>query len=137
MTTALMALALGGPVQAQDAADTNTVAALEEVIVTATERVENIQDIPVSITVLSGEDIDLLADLERVEARLSAQPSAPLLSGSEVIEATGCGAGPQVGALLRALAEARDDGAVVTRAEALDFVRRRWRRGVNDRGATP
>ena len=35
--------------------------ALEEVIVTATKRVENIQDIPVSITVLSGEDIDLLA----------------------------------------------------------------------------
>jgi iron complex outermembrane receptor protein len=60
-STALLALTLSGPAAAQDGEEPNTVAALEEVIVTATKRVENIQDIPVSITVLSGEDIDLLA----------------------------------------------------------------------------
>ena len=60
-STALLALALSAPAAAQDAEESNTMAALEEVIVTATKRVENIQDIPVSITVLSGEDIDLLA----------------------------------------------------------------------------
>jgi iron complex outermembrane receptor protein len=62
---ASMVIALGlsitGHSLAQDAAGNSDDSLLEEVIVTATKRAENIQDIPISITALSASDIEQIA----------------------------------------------------------------------------
>ena len=60
-STALLALGLSGQAMAQDADDSVSAGALEEVIVTATKRAENIQDIAVSITALSPDDIQTIS----------------------------------------------------------------------------
>jgi iron complex outermembrane receptor protein len=60
-STALLALGLSGQALAQDTEESASSSALEEVIVTATKRAENIQDIAVSITALSGDDIATIA----------------------------------------------------------------------------
>ena len=60
-STALLALGLSGQALAQDAEETATAGVLEVVIVTATKRAENIQDIAVSITALSPETIEQIA----------------------------------------------------------------------------
>ena len=57
----LLASAMCGQVMAQEAGDESAAGALEEVIVTATKRAENIQDIPVSITALSSSEIDQIS----------------------------------------------------------------------------
>jgi iron complex outermembrane receptor protein len=54
LTMALFALSASSPLLAQD---TSEAGLLEEVIVTATKRAENIQDVPISITALSPEEI--------------------------------------------------------------------------------
>ena len=46
---------------AQDAADGADAGILEEVIVTATKRAENIQDIPISITALNASQIEQIS----------------------------------------------------------------------------
>ena len=56
----LLTLTLSSVVTAQDASDEAT-GLLEEVIVTATKRAENIQDVPMSITALSPEEIDTIS----------------------------------------------------------------------------
>jgi iron complex outermembrane receptor protein len=55
----LMTLGPVGALSAQEADDNGAV--LEEVIVTATKRAENIQDIPVSITALTSNDIEQIS----------------------------------------------------------------------------
>ena len=50
-TSASLVMFLAGPVAAQEAA-------LEEIIVTATKRAENIKDIPMSVEVVGGEAIN-------------------------------------------------------------------------------
>lgn len=55
---AVLLMAQAGQVFAQDAADE---AALEEVIVTATKRAENIQDIPISISTLNASQIEQIS----------------------------------------------------------------------------
>ncbi len=65
----LAALAVAGPVAAADADSTpDTSVTLSEVIVTANKREENSKDVPVSIGVLDGQDIESLhvEDLEDV-----------------------------------------------------------------------
>ena len=57
----LLASAIGGNVMAQDPADSAEEGILEEVIVTATKRAENIQDIPISITALNQAQIEQLS----------------------------------------------------------------------------
>ena len=49
-STALLAMGLAGQAMAQETGETASAGVLEEVIVTATKRAENIQDIAVSIT---------------------------------------------------------------------------------------
>lgn len=60
-STALLALGLGGQAMAQDADESAAAGTLEEVIVTATKRAENIQDIAVSITALAAEQIQQIS----------------------------------------------------------------------------
>ena len=57
----LLVLSLSGPVMAQDDSEYSDDGVLEEVIVTATKRAENIQDIPVSITALSSSEIEQIS----------------------------------------------------------------------------
>ncbi len=52
----LAAVAILGTANAEDKEDDNW--QLEEVLVTATHRTENIQDIPISVTAISGEDME-------------------------------------------------------------------------------
>ncbi|MCA8969718.1 MAG: CCA tRNA nucleotidyltransferase [Planctomycetes bacterium] len=61
-----------------------------------------------------------LALLELREA-LPPEKPAPLLSGKDLV-AAGFRPGPAIGVLLRALEEARFEGAVTTRSEGMDFV---------------
>jgi len=56
-----MASAIGSNALAQDAAENADEGLLEEVIVTATKRAENIQDIPISITALNQSQIETLS----------------------------------------------------------------------------
>ena len=56
-TSAAMAASLGTPTQAQD---TNPQRALEEIVVTAQKRTENLQDVPISISLVTAEDITAL-----------------------------------------------------------------------------
>ena len=66
-STSILALAIAGasPAYAQVAGDTDTPAntdtgALEEIVVTAQRRSENLQDVPLSITALGGEKLDVI-----------------------------------------------------------------------------
>ncbi len=65
----------------------------------------------------------VLRALPAVQSRLRTIPDAPLLSGADVIRATGLLPGPRIGELLRELAEARDDGTITTRRQALAYLR--------------
>ena len=61
LATALLAsLPLAVAAQSPEAARTSEAATLDAVTVTAQRRVENIQDVPVSITAVSGEKLDVL-----------------------------------------------------------------------------
>jgi len=66
----------------------------------------------------------VLRALPEVQSRLRALPEAPLLGGADVIRATGLTPGPRIGALLREIAEARDDGLVSTRRQALAYLKK-------------
>ncbi|NIR58782.1 MAG: HD domain-containing protein [Gammaproteobacteria bacterium] len=66
----------------------------------------------------------VLRRLPEVQARLRTLPTAPLLSGEDVMRATGFPAGPRIGRLLRELADARDDGLISTRRQALAYLER-------------
>jgi len=50
---------------------------------------------------------------------------SPLISGSDVIDVLGGGAGPEVGKWLRTIEEARARGEIRTRSEAMEFLRRK------------
>jgi poly(A) polymerase len=65
----------------------------------------------------------VLRTLPQVQSRLRRLPDAPLLSGADVLRATGLPPGPKIGKLLRELAEARDDGAISTRRQALAYLK--------------
>lgn len=71
----LLALSLSGQVMAQDASEYSDDSVLEEVIVTATKRAENIQDVPISITTLSAADIEQISagvpDIRFMNARVA------------------------------------------------------------------
>jgi len=71
----LLALILSGPTLAQDDSEYSDAGVLEEVIVTATKRAENIQDVPISITTLSASDIELISagvpDIRFMNARVA------------------------------------------------------------------
>ena len=64
----------------------------------------------------------VLRALPEIQSRLRALPDAPLVSGEDVILATGLKPGPRIGRLLREIAEARDDGLVSTRRQALAYL---------------
>ena len=57
----LLLASLSGQVMAQDDSEYSDAGVLEEVIVTATKRAENIQDIPISITALSSSEIEQIS----------------------------------------------------------------------------
>jgi len=64
----------------------------------------------------------VLRTLPEIQSKLRALPDTPLLSGADVIRATGLTPGPRIGELLRKIAEARDDGRVSTRRQALAYL---------------
>jgi tRNA nucleotidyltransferase/poly(A) polymerase len=64
----------------------------------------------------------VLRTLPQVQSRLRKLPDEPLLSGTDVLRATGLPPGPKIGKLLRDLAEARDDGLISTRRQALAYL---------------
>jgi len=67
----------------------------------------------------------VLRALPGVQARLRKIPTNPLLSGADVMRATGLPPGPEIGKMLREIAEARDDGVLSTRRQALAWLRER------------
>jgi iron complex outermembrane receptor protein len=75
VSLALLGMTCSGAAIAQDAADDFDSATLEEVIVTATKRAENIQDIPISITALSSAEIQQISagvpDIRFLNARVA------------------------------------------------------------------
>ena len=58
------ALGAGPAAMAQEQSSDEEEALLEEVIVTATRRANNILEVPISITALSGEELELLGALD-------------------------------------------------------------------------
>ncbi len=70
----LLASAISGNAMAQDTAESAEAGILEEVIVTATKRAENIQDIPISITALNPSQIETMSagvpDIRFMNARV-------------------------------------------------------------------
>ncbi|MEJ8567700.1 TonB-dependent receptor [Elongatibacter sediminis] len=69
---ALPMTVLGGPVEAQQSASGSS--ALEEIVVTARRREENLQEVPVSIQAFSGNELEMRG-LERVEDVVAAAPN--------------------------------------------------------------
>ena len=67
----------------------------------------------------------VLRALPGVQAKLRKIPMDPLLSGADVMRATGLSPGPKVGKVLREIAEARDDGVLSTHRQALAWLRKR------------
>lgn len=69
--TVLLSLSTGSTVFAQDAASPNTIVGLEEIVVTAERREQSQQDLPISVTVLTADDlvrrgVDDLGDVQQV-----------------------------------------------------------------------
>jgi iron complex outermembrane receptor protein len=54
----LLALAVSGPVAAQDAADAAASGMLEEIIVTAQKREQSMMDVPVAVSAITGESVN-------------------------------------------------------------------------------
>ncbi len=69
----------------------------------------------------------VLRRLPEVQARLRKLPTAPLLTGTDVMRVTGLGPGPRIGRLLNELADARDDGLISTRRQALAYLEKKTR----------
>jgi poly(A) polymerase len=72
-------------------------------------------------------DLDLYEQLLAawLEERARPVPPTPLLSGRD-LRAAGYASGPQMGALLRAVADARLEGEISTSEEALAWLKARW-----------
>jgi len=66
----------------------------------------------------------VLRALPGVQSRLRKIPGRPLLSGADILKATGLSPGPRIGELLREIAEARDNGEIRTRGQALAHLRK-------------
>lgn len=81
------ALLWAHPAIAAEAADGDQVSALEEVIVTARKRQENIREIPVAVTAVSGEKLDKY-DLRSIEAIAASIPQLSVVRGSSGSGAT-------------------------------------------------
>jgi iron complex outermembrane receptor protein len=81
------ALVWAHPAIAADAADDGQSSALEEVIVTARKRQENIRDIPVAVTAVSQEKLDKY-DLRSIEAIAASIPQLSVVRGSSGSGAT-------------------------------------------------
>lgn len=65
--------------------------------------------------------LDLYGDLQAAAAALPPEEAEPLLRGRDLVE-LGLEPGPAIGRCLAELADARSEGVVETRAQALDFV---------------
>jgi len=81
------ALLWAHPAIAAEAADDDQTSALEEVIVTARKRQENIREIPVAVTAVSGEKLDKY-DLRSIEAIAASIPQLSVVRGSSGSGAT-------------------------------------------------
>jgi hypothetical protein len=64
-----------------------------------------------------------LALLEAEGERAAATPASPLLSGRQVMEILAIAPGPEVGRILRDLADRRDAGEISTPEEARSWLR--------------
>src|SRR5687768_9981329 len=68
--------------EASDASDARRASSMEEVIVTAQKRDEKLQDVPLSIAVLGGTDLDRSTG-QGVTDALSTVPGVSLLNGNQ------------------------------------------------------
>jgi poly(A) polymerase/tRNA nucleotidyltransferase (CCA-adding enzyme) len=69
------------------------------------------------------EHLDWIAAMLDAHWGLPEERHAPLLRGTDLIVELGLAPGPQIGALLRAIAEAQAAGEIASRAEALALAR--------------
>jgi iron complex outermembrane recepter protein len=119
VSTALFAV----PVYAQDSAPAETGAGLEEIVVTAQKREQNLQDVPVSVTALSSEAlannrIADFADLTRAASSLTVTQATSSPNNSIILRGIGTfafsiGVEPSVAVIV-------DDLPVVQQAQAFD-----------------
>lgn len=120
----LSTLALGQPVAAQEAADKGSQSAgLEEIVITAQKREENLQTVPVSVTALSSEAIANqriadFSDLTRAAPSLTITQQSSSPNNSIILRGIGTfafsiGVEPSVAVII-------DDLPVVQQAQAFD-----------------
>ncbi|MEY4249201.1 MAG: hypothetical protein RJA87_834 [Pseudomonadota bacterium] len=120
----LSTLALGQPVAAQEAADKGSQGAgLEEIVITAQKREENLQTVPVSVTALSSEAIANqriadFSDLTRAAPSLTITQQSSSPNNSIILRGIGTfafsiGVEPSVAVII-------DDLPVVQQAQAFD-----------------
>ena len=124
-------MVMAAPVQAQDAApaqtssskQTATADGLEDIVVTAQKREQNLQSVPVSVTAITAESIrsqriNEFGDLSRVAASLTLTQSSTTVSNSPVLRGIGTNVfstsvEPSVSVIV-------DDVAVIQQAQAFD-----------------
>jgi len=122
------ALSFCGSAQAQNADNTSANAiGIDEIIVTAQKRAENVQDVPIAITAvtaqaLHNQNINSVSDLSRLAPNVQLDNSAPIFSSSQILTAFIRGIGqndvssslePGVGVYLDGVILARSTGANV------------------------
>src|SRR5687767_1647963 len=94
--TASVATLGGGGIGATLAAENKDVRPLEEIIVTAQKREERLQDVPISISVLSGAELDQLTSdgvLEALERVPGVVATAPMAGSGAQLTVRGVSAG--------------------------------------------
>jgi len=78
------------PAQAQAPADAGAGTGIEEIVVTAQKRAQNVQDVPIAITAVSAEGIrnggiSSVADLSKLAPNVQLDQSAPIFSSSQIL----------------------------------------------------
>jgi len=116
-------LAMGsmlGAARAQDAEEAS--GGLEEVLVTATHRTENIQDIPISVTAITGEDMDKadIFDPATIALRVPGMTYGEFSPGQAIISIRGVSSADDGAGLDNSVALFLD-GVYIGRSAAINF----------------
>ena len=116
----LAAVSVFGSVNAQDSEE--RAGELEEVTVTATHRAENIQDIPISVTAISGEDMDKadIFDPTTIAYRVPNMTYGEFAPGQAIISLRGVSSADDGAGLDNSIALFLD-GVYIGRSAAINF----------------